>query len=248
MNKVHRCVTLPREIRRPEHAIRKALIKYGKATWTQLLQETKLSKGALSKYLNMLIKSGQVFQEVDSSARPPRSMYSLTYPSMEETKQTYGEVTLEAHEAQQLVLVNFSMQNGYSISNLKNRKSAKTLLEEYLTFDLDILAANIPIFIGLAYAYSLGYKDTKANPQKQYDFFIKYLKNHYVKEFIEPAIEALAYSAFLNRDVALGTFKEPKQLGLYPEYGSKRGMKIVSENNAFIDHMTELYESQKGIV
>jgi DNA-binding transcriptional ArsR family regulator len=59
----------------PGKKIRKALENQG-MTWTALLEETKLSRGALSKHLNSLIRRKIVLTRTQDT-RPPRTMYYL---------------------------------------------------------------------------------------------------------------------------------------------------------------------------
>ena len=50
--------------------------------WGEILRETKISKGMLSRNLKPLIEQGVVLTEVDASTRPARTIYSLNPESV----------------------------------------------------------------------------------------------------------------------------------------------------------------------
>ena len=60
-----------------EKQILDALRKEGKLTWTDLLKQTNVSKGSLSKHLNMPHMKDIVERTVDSTTKPPKVYYTL---------------------------------------------------------------------------------------------------------------------------------------------------------------------------
>lgn len=130
MNLVHVVIQLPKA-GNPKREIMDVLLKRRGVTWTQLLNETKLSKGALSKHLNQLIEWGYVETTVGQTKRPPTTRYSLARIRQEVAKKTaqkIGQLELdkpldftEMHKT----LVVFSMQVGYQISKLKIERKQK---------------------------------------------------------------------------------------------------------------------------
>ncbi|UCE15790.1 MAG: MarR family transcriptional regulator [Candidatus Bathyarchaeota archaeon] len=55
-----------------------ALSNKKRLTWSELLEETGISKGALSTFLTKMIKCGIVETEADISKRPPSTIYQLS--------------------------------------------------------------------------------------------------------------------------------------------------------------------------
>src|SRR3989337_4460241 len=99
---------MPKAIRNPRNAILQALLKTN-ATWTELLNETGLSKGALSKYLEPLTKEGLVKRDVDASERPPRVRYSIVSLPKETIETAVEKIDLEEYYGK---LVQFASQSG----------------------------------------------------------------------------------------------------------------------------------------
>lgn len=229
--------------RSPKNQIRRALLGCKEATWTQLLDETKLSKGALSKHLKELIEYGQVKTNTDDSKRPPSTKYSLIQINKEDAKHITQKMARppdyrpKSFLEMQRILLLFSMQVGNQISMLDDRQKAKELLKEYLSFNLDTLSASVPVFILAAFAYSRGYMHGQKNPKKQHQIFLKHLKAHFMKEFIEPWIESLADTAFWNQDISVSV----KKGGAYPFYAMEKGKNLTRVHSTFFDKAQELY-------
>lgn len=230
----------------PKKEIMDVLLKRGGATWTQVLEETKLSKGALSKHMTQLIEWGYVETTIDQIKRPPTTRYSLAKIRHEVAKritQQIGQMDLNkplGFMEMQKILVVFSVQVGYQISKLKDRAKAKEILREYLAFNLDTLAASLPIFVTASFAYSKGYMHKKSDPKKQQKIFIKNLKGRFMKEFVEPWIESLADTAFWNWDISIGVDKG----GVYPNFGIEKGKNLPIVHSKFFDKAQELYERE----
>lgn len=68
---------MPRRTVNVKTEILSALHKKKRATWPELLKETGVSKGALSKYLTEMIRWGIVETDFDETVRPPLTIYHL---------------------------------------------------------------------------------------------------------------------------------------------------------------------------
>ena len=68
---------MPRKKINVKKRILENLNKYGKLTWTRLLEKTKVSKGSLSKYLNKPQMEELVERIVDATTKPPTVYYRL---------------------------------------------------------------------------------------------------------------------------------------------------------------------------
>ena len=227
---------MPRAVRNPENAIIQTLLRIKAATWADLLEDTKLSKGALSKYLTLLINSQRIKVNVDTSEDRRKTKYSLIQLQKEKVEKVRAAEKLVPIDIEMFCkqLIAFSSQSGYQISKLKDREQARILLKEYLIFNIDTIASYIPYFIELAFWFSVGVaKARKLKPGKQYDAFVKRLKENFVKKIFEPWIESLAFSAFQNRDISL----EVKKDGVYPKYAIEIGKRI---DLSFFDKMQEI--------
>ncbi len=194
---------MKRTVKSPIQTIIQTLARVGEASWTELKNETKLSKGALSENLNLLIKWGQVIVAVNTSAVPKKISYSLApVLKLDIGKATAAGVERSEFERQLVELAKFSVYSGHQISLAKDRNEAKNLLMEYLNFNLDALGPEILLSIVYSLAFSRGFmkgsKKTKA--QLQYDVLVEELRA-YCRKFIEPWIESIAFTTFLNQDL-----------------------------------------------
>ena len=70
-------IRMPRRKVDVKKEISQAFLKRKDLTWSELLEETGISKGSLSKYLRKLIDLGIVETDVDASVRPPSTIYRL---------------------------------------------------------------------------------------------------------------------------------------------------------------------------
>ena len=68
---------MPRRSVNAEKVLLESLKNHENQTWSDLLRLTGLSKGALSKHLNVLIDSKIVSTSVDTDRRPPTTRYNL---------------------------------------------------------------------------------------------------------------------------------------------------------------------------
>lgn len=68
---------MPKRIVNVKTEIMLALSRKKRATWSELLKETGVSKGALSRYLTEMIKWGIVETDFDQTVRPPLTIYHL---------------------------------------------------------------------------------------------------------------------------------------------------------------------------
>jgi hypothetical protein len=198
---------MKRTSRNPQQIIEGILAKLKQATWNDLKKETNLSKGALSKHLQLLIKYRRVEVNVDTSTTPKTLRYSLSPLSkLEEYKPRIDineKDSVNQHEKDIRDLIGFSVQTGYVISLEKDRKQAWDLFERYAAFNLDSIVLEILCSIVCSYHYSRGYMRGKRKDDldKQHEIFIKRLKEYSIRQFISPWIESLATSAFYNRDI-----------------------------------------------
>ena len=238
----------------PRKIIWNALLRHESrsATWPQLKDETCLSKFTLSKYLNMLIKCGDVRVWVDTSKHPRLTVYSLIPAAEaqlpEQVKKLEGENRTEIDEAWKY-FIDLSLQSGYQLSKVDDRQKARELLREYLAFNIDVLAANLTSFISGAFSFSKGHtrgkneQGKRLTEQEQYEIFIKNLKDDSIKKVLIPWMESLAYAGFWNQDIALGEVEED---AVYRYYGIERGRKIdLSKMLQVYERMGKLLEEAK---
>ncbi len=227
-----------------------AQLVYKKLTWSELQQKTELSKGALSKHLKEMIKTEQVKAEIImTSKNQMQTVYSAITLSKDEIKTDLTKPLLEKpnplemdqfeYLLNQLQLLAFS--SGIHIKVIQDRKQAEAILRDYLDFNLDTISSYIPYFISLANSYSIGYAEGKGKLpiKKQYDVFVKELKEHYIKKIIEPWIDAIAYSIFVNSDITLEKTGQNRFLGQYIE---SRGKAV---DRSFIDRIELIMEENK---
>lgn len=235
MNSVHG-ENMKRAVKNPRQTIEKAIIQLKNPTWNDLLKKTNLSKGALSKYLNQLIKYNRVTIFVDTSTIPKINRYLPgPLPKLEEYKTQIEERSKKTKknffdlEKYNMKLIGFCEQSGYQISKIVDRNKAKKLLSEYLQFNLDALGIWILHSIIYSNSFSEGIMDKKKSKdiQKQQEVLIKQLKTYFIKDFITPWIESLASSAIYNQDI----------LEIYEKALIDRGK---STNLSFLDNMIKL--------
>jgi hypothetical protein len=209
VNSVHG-ENMKRTTRTPRQTIEKAIAKLINPTWKDLLKETKLSKGALSKYLNQLIRYDRVIIFVDTSTIPKTNRYLAgPIPKLEDYKTQIEERSKKPKnssfdlEKYNMKLIGFCEQSGYQISRIVDRNRAKKLLSEYLQFNLDALGIWILHSIIYSNSFSKGIMDKikSKDIQKQQEVLIKRLKTYFIKDFITPWIESLASSAIYNKDI-----------------------------------------------
>jgi DNA-binding transcriptional ArsR family regulator len=68
---------MPKRAINAESQIIEALKTSDWMTWSELQTASKVSKGALSHHLNILLKIGGVITKTDNSSRPPKTLYAL---------------------------------------------------------------------------------------------------------------------------------------------------------------------------
>ena len=219
-------------------------------TWQDLREKTELSKGALSKHLNEMLKNGDIKPEIELSSQGQRqTVYSLITESKEEIKANLSEKRSEEKDLMkpeefqyyldQLQLLAFA--SGLNIKALEDRKQAEAIFKEYLDFYLDTIASYIPYFISLARSYSIGYSKGRGNLplKKQYEIFVKRLNEEFINKILLRWIEAIAYSIFLNSDI---TSKEQDGHNPLTEYIEHRGKAI---DKSYLDKIERVIEENK---
>lgn len=196
---------MPRPVRNPTNAIIEALSKQNKATWAELLKETQLSKGALSKYLTELIKDQRINTETDGTKRPPKTLYSLVDPIQAAMKDAPPGFFVDPQNEKDIDYVGLAIYIGDLISKLKDREEAKKLLKGYLDFTANILVADMCVSIEASYIYCAMSQELTNTPIKaQTEEILKLWKACRKKFDTERLLQAIFWTAFKNSDVAFG--------------------------------------------
>jgi DNA-binding MarR family transcriptional regulator len=240
---------MPRTIRNPSNIIIEVLSMQYRATWAELLVETQLSKGTLSKYLSEMIKHKKIRTETDTSKRPPKTLYLLVDPAaklkkiLEKKKDPFFPDKKEDWEELEPDYVAFAILVGHLISTLKDREIAKRLLKDYLEFTTSFLFANI--FAGLEAAYicsdihGRGSNDKTGKtrePGEQIEEILQLWKKNHEKFDVDPILEAIFWAIFKNADVAFEV-KEPVVLSFGNEIYTKMDKSVMGK---FIDEIVKV--------
>lgn len=207
---------MPRAIRNPSNAIIEALSKRNKATWAELLEETKLSKGALSQYLKELINRKKISTETDGTKRPPKTLYSLVDPIEAARLDAPPGFFVDTNNEKNIDYVALAIYIGDLISKMKDREDAKKLLKGYIEFTSNILVADMCASIEASYiSCAMSQALTNAKPSssnarkaldsKSKDEAILELWKAQRKKFgTESLLQAIFWTAFKNSDAAFG--------------------------------------------
>ena len=224
MNLVQEGETLPKALLvDAKTKILNALNQNQQLTWTQLLEKSELSKGALSKYLRKMIKEGHIRTTVDTTKRPPKTLYTLApRVKIPETPEEF-ERWLQTEEGFKTAIAAVSMaalKDGKGISILKDRKLAKKLLKGYVATNFYLISVFIPLFILEAYKNveeKTGDMKSEKGQKKRFDAFISKL-NDYVDTYLGPYIYAFANTFFLNEGIAPKEYRKiGRQLGKFDD-------------------------------
>lgn len=215
-------MALPRTIKTPRRIIWETLREHGPLTWSQLLEKTKLSKGALSKHLKELKNDWQwIVTAVDTETRPPTTIY---HPIGELPEEFY-ENPVEFYEGFVRFATLLALKHGTEIGEMKDRKLAQNILARYLKTNLGWIASFISDNMYKAYAYARGRidgrpsfiksKDASKEIAKTIHVFHEEIRKHYMRRFLEPWVEALADAYLANLDIAEEVFAQTaKKFGL----------------------------------
>ena len=196
---------MPRPVRNPSNAIIEALSKRNKATWAELLKETQLSKGALSKYLTEMIEGKRINTETDGTRRPPKTLYSLVDPIEAATKDAPPGFFVDPNNEKEIDYVGLAIYIVDLISKVKDREEAKKLLKGYLDFTANILVANICVSIEASYLYcAMSQALTNTKLKAQTEEILKIWKACRKKFDTERLLQAIFWTAFKNSDAAFG--------------------------------------------
>lgn len=207
---------MPKAIRNPSNAIIEALSKRNKTTWAQLMEETQLSKGALSQYLSELIKEKIIKTETDASKRPPKTLYSLVDPIEAIIKNAPPGSLFDTNNEKKIDYVAVAIYIGNIISQMENREEAKRLLKRYIEFTSNILITDICASIEASYLYcvmSQALSNSKPNSnnvrkvsdsKSQNENILDLFKTQRKKFATEPLLQAIFWTAFKNSDIAFG--------------------------------------------
>jgi hypothetical protein len=209
---------MPRAIRNPSNAIIEALSKRGKATWAELLEDTKLSKGALSSYITEMLNRNKIAVETDTSKRPPKTLYVLVDPAREIRKKLeqkkhpffFNTDNLQEPDYSNPDYVALSIYVGHLISTLKDREKARRLLKDYLEFVSNYLLSDIVAGISVAHMLS-DYKEGEPSSSNKETFeakkgteeILNIWKNNHTRLDEGQIIQAIFWTAFKNKDIAL---------------------------------------------
>jgi hypothetical protein len=83
------------------------------------------------------------------------------------------------------------------------------VLEKNVVFNVDTIAAYLPLFIQFSFRYSEGYaKGRTITREEQFEVFLEELKQSYIKSILEQWIENLALTFFWNQDIAPSVYQE----------------------------------------
>jgi DNA-binding transcriptional ArsR family regulator len=236
---------MPRAIRNPSNAIIEALSKRNKATWAELLEETKLSKGALSQYLKELINRKKISTETDGTKRPPKTLYSLVDPIEAARLDAPPGFFVDTNNEKNIDYVALAIYIGDLISKMKDREDAKKLLKGYIEFTSNILVADMCASIEASYiSCAMSQALTNAKPSssnarkaldsKSKDEAILELWKAQRKKFgTESLLQAIFWTAFKNSDVAFG------EEHLFLSFGSELNRRI---DRSFIEKILSAKE------
>lgn len=212
---------MPKAIRNPSNAIIEALSKRNKATWAELIEETHLSKGALSQYLTELIKEKRINTETDGTKRPPRTLYSLVDPIQAVIKNAPQGFFVDPNNEKSIDYVGLAIYIGDIISKVKDREEAKKLLKGYLAFTANILVTDMCTSIEASYIYCAMSQALTNTPTKaQTEEILKLWKACRKKFETERLLQAIFWTAFKNGDIAFG------EEHLFLTFGSELNKKI----------------------
>ncbi len=199
---------MPRAIRNVKGAILKTLAESEKKlTWLEILEKTQLSKGALSKHLNELIEDG-VVKTSTVNTRPPTTLYNLVEPQpSHELPEIFRG--LEGYNKLVFAATASAFQTGIAISQLEDRDLARYVLKGYLNSNLRWIMGVVLYVMPLACAYSKGFEQGAKNTRlgrllvrkKRYDVYVEEVRKR-TRNLVEPWIEALANTVFVNSDIA----------------------------------------------
>jgi DNA-binding HxlR family transcriptional regulator len=134
---------MPKTAKNPKNTIKQAFCTKNELTWTELLNQTKLSKYALSTHLKALFIEGSVKTKIDPN-RPTRILYTYINP-MEREKQDkpsaeqFKEFPPEKYETPchedmgyAPEQIDYVIWAGSLISKMVDREEAKEQLNKYL--------------------------------------------------------------------------------------------------------------------
>jgi hypothetical protein len=224
---------MPRAIRNPSNAIIEALSKRNKVTWADLLEETHLSKGALSQYLAELIKEKRINTETDGTKRPPKTLYSLVDPIQAAMKNAPPGFFVDPNNKKSIDYVGLAIYIGDLISKVKDREEAKKLLKAYLAFTANILVTDMCVSIEASYIRcSMSQALTNTPIKAQTEEILKLWKACRKKFDTERLLQAIFWTAFKNSDVV---FREH----LFLTFGSELNKKI---DRSFIEKILSVKE------
>lgn len=214
-------MNMPKAIRNPSNAIIEALSKRNKATWAELIEETHLSKGALSQYLTELIKEKRINTETDGTKRPPRTLYSLVDPIQAAIKDAPPGFFVDPNNEKKIDYVGLAIYIGDIISKVKDREEAKKLLKGYLAFTANILVTDMCTSIEASYiSCAISQELTNTPTKAQTDEILKLWKACRKKFETERLLQAIFWTAFKNSDIAFG------EEHLFLTFGSELNKKI----------------------
>jgi len=196
---------MPKAIRNVKAAILKVLAENEKLTWLQIQEKAMLSKGALSTHLNDLIDKS-VIRTSTIDSRPPSTLYSLVEPKLESPIIFH---TIEKYEKFISSAANTAFQTGVAIRNLEDRNLAKDVLKGYLDTNTRwIMSITLSSMI-MANAFSKGYEEKTQSsrlarllPGKKRDQVYMDQMRKKLRKLVDPWIEAIANTAFINMDIA----------------------------------------------
>ena len=245
---------MPKAIRNPSNAIMEALVQKNKATWAELLEATKLSKGALSSYLTKMIKDKQIETETDTSKRPPKTLYKLVDPEPQFKNKNPLFLNTDYTDDQDYDNPNyvaFAIKVGHLISIMEDREKAKELLKEYLQFITNYLVFDVMAAVRVTYMLSEHDKKSLSNTtgeavesKDKTDETLKIWKNHHDKFDEDQILQAIFWTAYKNKDIALDG-----EDSVYNSFALEKSEKISqSFMTKFIDRVakTEKEASDKG--
>jgi hypothetical protein len=225
---------MPKAIRNPSNAIIEALSKRNKATWAELIEETHLSKGALSQYLTELIKEKRINTETDGTKRPPRTLYSLVDPIQAAIKDAPKGFFVDPNNEKKIDYVGLAIYIGDIISKVKDREEAKKLLKGYLAFTANILVTDMCTSIEASYiSCAMSQALTNTPIKAQTEDILKLWKTCRKKFETERLLQAIFWTAFKNSDIAFG------EEHLFLTFGSELNKRI---DRSFIEKILSVKE------
>lgn len=211
-------MNMPKAIRNPTNAIIDALSTHDKLTWAELLKLTHLSKGALSEYINQMIKDNQIKTEVDGSSRPPKTLYSLVDPVSNVENPFFNDQFEDKNpledaftEIREIIpaFTSFSIHVGNALSKLEDRQKAQRLLDDYLKWASDFLISYILYAICFTSVTPEGHavvnrikSEKQPHPQVKHEEILE-LWVKYFKQFdVSSMVESLFIAVLKNPDIA----------------------------------------------